>query len=338
MTEPNTARKKAKFPVWLAQAIGYTVSLTSLAWVFFRFPFSELANHMRTLEWSWLLLAMGIQTGAYFLDALRWRELLRPVHKPTYGATTQSVFVGMFVNDLLPARAGEVVRCFLLSYKADIHLPLVITSSVILRVMDGMWVVIYYFATVYAIENVAAVTGVMYIYAAVVIGLAAVLLLALFYRHTSKRLVGEHQHAGRFAHFLDEIHNLGNWRELGIVCLLSAGYWGLQIFAVMAVARADSFYFSFGQMTFLLIFKNVGTLVPTAPAGLGAFQATTVFALQRFFTETPDAKILAEVLFVFLTLPGLIGGAIAIAMAGLKLKELVRHAQAAHAARKTQAL
>jgi hypothetical protein len=47
---------------------------------------------------------------------------------------------GLFANDLLPARAGEAVRCFLLSYKTDIHLPLVITSVVILRVMDGIWV------------------------------------------------------------------------------------------------------------------------------------------------------------------------------------------------------
>jgi hypothetical protein len=83
-------------------------------------------------------------------------------------------------------------------------------------------------------------------------------------------------------------------------------------------------------MTFLLVVKNVWTLMPTAPAGVGAFQASAIYALRHFFTEAPDAKILAELLFGILTLPGLIGGSIAVAMAGYKLKDLVRHAQEAH--------
>src|SRR5580658_5580852 len=173
---PHAGRKVS---TWLVPAIGYTVSLASLWWAFARFPFGQLGDHLRTMAWGWLVLAVALEVGSFLLDAWRWRELLRPASVPPYGAAVQSVFAGLFANDLLPARAGEAVRCFLLSYKTDIHLPLVITSVVILRVMDGIWIVIFYFATSSVVEGAGAFTGVMVIYAAVVAALALLLLFAL---------------------------------------------------------------------------------------------------------------------------------------------------------------
>jgi len=330
---PQAGRKVSN---WLVPALGYTISLASLWWAFAHFPLAQLGEHLRTMGWWWLLLAVAIEVATFLLDAWRWRELLRPVSKPPYGAAVQSVFAGLFVNDILPARAGEVVRCFLLSYKCDIHLPLVITSMVILRVMDGICVVLLYFATSWVVEGAGAVNSVMVLYAAVVAGLAALLMFVLFRRQHAHHFVSNSSWAARFVHFLDEIHNLANWRELRVVMLISSSYWVLQVFAIWAITRADNFYFNFGQMAFLLIVKNVGTLVPTAPAAVGAFQATIIYALQHFFTEAPDAKILAELLFGFLTLPGLLGGAVAVAMAGYNLKDLVRHAQTAHAKHKAE--
>jgi hypothetical protein len=111
---------------------------------------------------------------------------------------------------------------------------------------------------------------------------------------------------------------------------ISGLYWAAQIFAVWAIARADSFYFSASEMAFLTVVKTVGTLIPNAPANVGAYQATTVYALERLFTEPNDAKILAQIMFGFLTLPLVVGGAIAIAFAGFNISDLRRHAHEAH--------
>ena len=259
METGETPQAGRKVLTWLVPVIGYTISLASLCWAFARFPFAQMGDHLRTMEWRWLVLAVALELGSFFLDAWRWRELLRPAVAPPYGAAVQSVFAGLFANDVLPARAGEAVRCFLLSYKTDIHLPLVITSLVIVRVMDGIWVVILYFATSFVVEGAGAATGVMAVYAAVVAGLAALLLFALFYRQHAHLFVKNSRWGARFAHFLDEIHKLGNWRELRIVMLISGGYWAFQICAVWTITRADNCYFNFGQMTSAII-KNVGTL------------------------------------------------------------------------------
>src|SRR6185437_2077205 len=98
--------ERRKVSTWLVPAIGYTISIASLWWAFRRFSFSELGDHLRTMGWWWLALAIGLELGSFFLDAWRWRELLRPAVAPPYGAAAQSVFAGLFANDILPARAG----------------------------------------------------------------------------------------------------------------------------------------------------------------------------------------------------------------------------------------
>ncbi len=74
-------------PKWLVPAVGYTISAASLTWVFWKFPFAQLGDHLRTLEWNWVALAILLEVTVYFADAWRWRALLKPVGSPSFGST-----------------------------------------------------------------------------------------------------------------------------------------------------------------------------------------------------------------------------------------------------------
>lgn len=326
----ETTQPWQKLPSWLIPAIGYAIGAASLAWVLFKFPFAQLGEHLRTLDWRWVAVAIVVEFLIYVVEAWRWAAVLRPVGKPPLGKCVQAVFVGLFANDFLPARAGEVIRCFLLSYKTGVPLSLTLTSDLIVRLMDGLWMVIIYLLVTWQIPTHVAVNRVMWIFGGTMVALGLLLLWVLFRRQHAHSFVSNSGWAARFSHLLERVHNLGNWTELGHAMGISALYWALQVFAVWAIARADAFEFSLSAMAFLVVVKSVGTLMPNAPANMGAFQAAVVYGLQRLFTETPDAKILAEIMFLLQTLPLAIGGAIAIASAGFNFAELKRHASEAH--------
>jgi hypothetical protein len=114
---------------------------------------------------------------------------------------------------------------------------------------------------------------------------------------------------------------------------VSSLYWVGQVVAMWAIARADSFEFSMAEMAFLVVVKGVGTLIPNAPANMGAYQASIIYGLGLLLTERPQAQILAEIMFSFMTVPPLICGAIAIALAGFNISDLHRHAHHAHSTR-----
>jgi uncharacterized protein (TIRG00374 family) len=319
-------------PKWLAPAIGYSVSALSLIWIFWRFPWSQLADHLRTLEWNWVAFGVLLEIGAYWMDAWRWREMLKRVGAPSFGYCLEAVFVGLLANDILPAKAGELVRCYLLSYETRIPLPLTITSDVILRFMDGLWLVIVYLIITWQISTHTDVTRVMWVFGAVAVAAAALLLFVLFRRQHAREFVKTTSWAARFMHLLDEIHRLGHWPELRRAMAISGLYWLVQVLAIWALTKADRFDLGLSAAAFLLVFRSVATLIPNAPANMGTYQLALTIALEMYlFVEHMNAVAVSEILFIFLTLPAAVGGAIALVMADIDLFTLHRRAHVAKA-------
>lgn len=323
--------KAQRVPNWLVPTIGYTVSAASLTWVFWKFPWAQLGDHFRTLEWNWAAFGVLLELAVYWVDAWRWRQLLRPVGAPSYGSCLQAVFVGVLANDILPAKAGELVRCFLLSYESDVPLPLALTSELVLRIMDGFWLVIAYLIITWQIATHVDVTRGMWIFGtgAVVLGLA--LLYVLFRRQHAHYFVRTTSWAARFRRLLDEIHRLGNWGDLRNAMLISALYWLAQVLAIWALTKADHFDLGLSAATFVLVVRSVLTLIPNAPANMGAYQASVVYAFMFLFVEKVNAQAFSEIMFGFLTLPVAVGGGLALVMADIDLFALHRRAHRAKA-------
>jgi uncharacterized membrane protein YbhN (UPF0104 family) len=318
-----------KPPKWLIPAIGYTVSAVTLVWVFSKFPYAELEDHLRTIDWTWVAIATVIEIAVYFADAWRWQMLLRNAHAPAFGACLQSVFAGLFTNDVLPARGGELVRCFLLSYESEVPLSLAFTSDVILRLMDGLWMVIIYAAVTFQVGSHQMVTDAMWIFSSVIVAFSLLFLFMLFRRSHAHTFLASRTWGGKVIHLLDEIHLLARWRDLGFAMLGTGLYWITQAAAIWALARADAFDFGFSAACFLLVVKAVGTLIPNAPANVGAYQATMMYGLGLLLVEHSNAQIFAQLSFWMLTIPAMLGGAIAVAVTGTDIKDLQKHAKRA---------
>lgn len=322
--------KRRGLPKWLVPAAGYFISAASLVWVFWRFPFAQLADHLRTLEWNWVAAAVLIEFGVYFMDAWRWQALLRPVGNPSFGMCLQAVFVGVLANDILPAKAGELVRCFLLSYETNVPLPLSFTSDLIIRIMDGLWIPIVYLIVTLQVPTHVDVSRGMWVFTCGAVAVALALLFALFRRQHAHHLVRTKSWAARFLHLLDEVHRLGRWPELRAAMLIGGLYWLLQVLAIWALTRADRFDLGLSAAAFVLVVKSVGTVIPNAPANLGTYQAAVVGALTILLVERGNAQAFAQIMFVFLTIPVAVGGALAIISADVDIFALHRHARRAH--------
>lgn len=332
IVEKAPARRRVS--KWLIPAIGYTVSAASLVWVLSRFPYAQLGNRLETLNWAWVALAVTLEIAVYFADAWRWWALLWPVGPPPFRLCLQSVFVGLFANDILPARAGEVVRCFLLSYETEVSLSLAVTSDVILRIMDGAWIVIIYLIVTFQIGSHAAFSDVMWLFGVGVVVISALVLFVLFRRSHAHRFVKHTSWAAHFTQLLDEVHELGHWPELRLAMFGSGLYWLAQILALWALTRADQFDLGVGPVAFLLVVKAIGTLIPGAPANVGAYQAAIMYGLQVLLSEHSEAQIFSEIAFGVLTLPPAAIGAVAVAFMGVNITDLHRHAHEAHEKRK----
>jgi uncharacterized protein (TIRG00374 family) len=241
------------------------------------------------------------------------------------------VYVGLFASKLLPAKAGEVVRCYLLSYWGDIPVALTLTAGVIVRIMDGVWLVILYYFAIIGIQHVPRwLSSGMDVVTLVVVALAALFLYVLFRRSHAHTWASGNRWACKFVHILDELHKLGNRENLVRALGVSFLYFALQVLFFWALFKAYHFDFGVKDSSFVLIVIHLGTMVPNAPGNIGSLQFFCESALKILSAEASSAVSFSTIMFVFLTLPQLVGGAIAVALTGFNIQQLHQHAREAH--------
>lgn len=325
----ETPQVQKRTPKWLLPAFGYTVSAVSLIWVLRHTPLRESADHLLQLNWMWVFWAMAFELLANFAHAWRWRLILAPAEHAPFWRTVQSVLIGLFANEVLPAKAGEAVRGYLLTHWTRVPLPLSITSVVIEAVIDGIWLVIVYVLVTLGIANLPH----QLVRAAWALGigvaiLSAIFLYLLFHKQHSHQMISGHKWASQFLHFLDELHKMGQARTLLASLGVSFLYILFQALSIWALLHADQYDFDIRQASLILIVFRIGTLVPNAPGNIGVLQWCTSLGVQ--LAGGDESYAFGNVTFIFITLARLMEGGIAILLTGVNLSEIHKRAHHAH--------
>jgi hypothetical protein len=317
----NPSRRK--IPAWLPQVLGYATSAICLIWVLHGYPIAELKEAIQDLDWKWIGIACASDLTVYLVHGWRWNTLLSPVARLGFWRTVQSIYIGLFANEVLPLRVGELIRCYLLTHWNDLRLSLGFASAALERVIDGFWLLIAFVITATLVQGIPEqiIVAVQVLGALLLIGtIAAVWIVAS--RPPTHAVDHESRPSATYRHVIEGLHLMGNRRSLALTVLISLLYLVIQMFSVYALMKAFRTDFSFWVAGGVLTIIRLATVVPSAPGNLGLVNWATVMALQLFDFRATDAKTFSIILFGSLTLPLLIGGAIATALTGVNIGEL----------------
>ena len=302
------------------------VSLASLYWTLHDAHLSELSNDLATLNWWWLAAALASNVVVYLWQGVRWRTLVYPVEPVGFWETVQAIFVGMFANEVIPFRAGEVLRCYLLAKRSNLPLSVSLTSALLERVFDGIWLCLGLFVVQRYIRIPRALSYIVdggYVLVFIVLGAALLLSFALFRRHHARAIFAGGGWRKHFHVLIDDLEIIGHSRYLSLSFAQSLPFLLLQVIPTFAAFRAYGFDLSLGAAFALTVILRMGAVVPQAPGNLGLFQFLARECLVRMFFIVPgDAGRFSLLLWGVVTLPLLAGGAIALAVTGVKLGEL----------------
>ena len=144
-----------KIPSWMPQALGYCVSVGCLAWLLHGYPIKEeLIPAIKDLNWMWVLLAIVADLAVYVAHGWRWSTLLGPVIRLRLWRTVQAIYIGLFANEVLPLRTGELIRCYLLAHWNDLRVSLSLASAAVERLIDGFLMVSAFLITLSFVKGV----------------------------------------------------------------------------------------------------------------------------------------------------------------------------------------
>ncbi len=306
----------------------------------------RVAADLREADAGLLLLALATIGVNVLVRSLRWQYLLAPLGATACRHAAEATIIGFAASAVLPARAGEIIRPYVLARREQLSTAGAFATIIIERLLDLLTVLVLFGASVLVFRPM---TGDLdpALWRAIEVGgltagaaaVAALILLAYLagdigriWRLTgwmARRLParfarGAEQLAGTFAAGLASVRQP---RRLLVAAAWSVPLWLSIALGTWATTRALGIAMPFAGTFPLLILLVVGVAVPT-PAAVGGLDEAFRLGTVALFAAPADRAIAAAiVLHAISYVPVTVAGLALAAREGLDLTRTARLAR-----------
>jgi glycosyltransferase 2 family protein len=327
--------RKRKFGSWAIIVGTNLISLICLIWVLTGADLRHIWSEARHMHWTWVFFAILSDVCVYLLHAWRWRLLLRPVASVPFLYCFEAIYVGLFANEVLPLRAGEVIRCFLLSRETQIPISVSFASALIERIFDGVWLMLCFFFCIHMGKLPIVLLRGGYILGILIVLCSAILAFAMYAKKQALDVLFSWSWPNWFNTLIEDLHVVGHSRFLYYSFFVSGAYLLAQIVPIYLLVQASDLDVKWTASFTMMVLLRLSSIVPQAPGNLGSFQWVAARTLMMFGLVTAHAKRFSLILWAVVTLPLIVIGAIALAITGVNMMHLHREAAGAARERRT---
>ena len=299
--------------------IGAAVSLVFLGLLLRSTDLAAVGRHLLEANPWLLIVAVVVEFGALWVRGLRWRLVLDSTIRIPTNAAVSLLLIGYAANNLLPARAGDVVRAHLLHEQYGTSRLAGLGTVVVEKILDGIVLAIFLSVTIALAGHSDSLTR----WIAGVMGAAFsamgvfIVLLALWPAFTRfiLALLGVLPAAIRpkartfLESFLQGLSSLRGAKPWAAVVAATAASWLLE--ATMYAIVGLAFHLDMPLAAYLAICgaANLAIVVPSSAGGVGIWEyvarqvATATFAL-----DVSAGTAFVLVLHALLLVPVVIAG------------------------------
>ena len=332
--ESGSAPRRARSGIWR-----WTFALAVAGFLLYKalhgVDWTQVWHTVLEARWGYLAAAMLISTGSFIVRALRWRILLNagtdtPLRLATVFRANMAGYLG---NNVLPARAGELLRSVLISRRSSLSRAYVLTTALCERMMDAIALVLWGSIMLSWVrskpawmEDVARTMG-------LVAGGGAVFLMIL--PHTESlvnRLVewlpAPNRMRDRIKRMIEQVllgirafHHVSRFAGFAG---LTAVIWLCDATGMIVSARGLGVPMGYPAAVLLMTAMGLGSALPSTPGYVGIYQFAAVSVLAAFGIGRNQAlafslvsQALGYVVITALGVPGLYGS-----IGGRKLRSL----------------
>lgn len=230
-------------------------------------------HDIRSCDWSLVLLGGLAHYSTYLVRGARWRRSLRHLHRdgsyPRFGLL---VFFYNFVDNLVPAKLGDVYAAHLAKINFGVPRAAALGSIVFQRMVDAWVVLLLAVISTSLLFRDQLPEGVFW---ALIGGLAiaaaasGVMLLSLLLRWIPLQRLPESVRA-RLASF-----HLGMWprrRELVTIAVLTAAIWALETLWLLSLLAAFGIEPGLVELLFVTTIPLLASTFPLTPSGAGVVE------------------------------------------------------------------
>ncbi len=301
--------------------LGVLISAGLLWWALRGLRLEEVWGSLKDANYIWLLPGIAVYFLGVWARAWRWHYLLRPLKRIPTRTMFPIVAIGYMGNNIYPARAGELLRAFVLRRREQVPISASLATIIVERAFDGIVMLSFVFLNLSELATLTVDSGfagsiqsLALIGAAVFLGAVVVFLLMAIFPDRSRQVSG--WLVGRLApirwrenlmgvaeRFLEGLASLRSPADVLMVLATSVVIWLFETGKYWFVMHAFSFEVSFFALMLMNGIVNLATTIPSAPGYVGTFDAPGIAVLEAYSVSRAVAAGYTLVLHVALWLP-----------------------------------
>ena len=292
--------------------VGVAISAVFLYIAFRGQDFGEIRDAVLETNLWWVPLALALYFTGVWIRASRWRILLRPVTaEPTTRDLFPVVVVGFMANNILPLRAGELVRSMMLGRAYQVRKTSALATIAVERIFDGLTMLAFLAAATMFISITSELRHLallaFLLFAGLLLGLVMLTFAGGWVDRLLQLVLGPmpekvadrvERMAGSFLEGLGTLRRRGDLAKVVLTSIL-AWLFEASMYFVLAIgfgaAVRDVMVISASLMTTGV--ANLSTLIPGAPGYIGQFEYGVKLVLHGVL-NVPESQALAYAILV----------------------------------------
>ncbi len=275
----------------------------------------------------WLLGAAAIICVGYFLRAVRWHQLLKPITESSLKELFATTTVG-FTAIFLIGRAGEIVRPMWLPMRDRRVRPAAAVVTIGMeRVFDLASLIAFFSISLIWFQtragHEAEYAYIRWVGNALFAGAVAFIIFLLIYQWKSRPIIDWFSRItdrkvvpsrlrlivlGLMEQLATSLKVLTSWKEILLVSFWTVLLWFAISIPTWMVLKAFGLPLSFVDSIFVMGVASMGSLVPTPGGAAGAFHAATAGSLLLLGVKQDQAAAVSIIMHLVYFAPAVVFG------------------------------
>lgn len=316
MTERARDRVRRR---WGVSLVGLAVSALAIVVVASRVDGAAVWDALRQADPFWLAAAVPLRAASLSAMAVRSQVLLRPIVDVSFSTAWVSHLVGFVGNNLLPFRAGELLRVAWLKRRSGASGTALLSAAALERLLDLLVLLVVFLVALPSMVIDLDPGAAPWIVATL---LFAVLGLSVGVSHRPDDFVAFVERvsaaAGRRvsrvlrdrAHrFAVGLAGLSSARAVVLAVVATMVYWTVSVAGVSLWLVAFGLDLAWSAPLIIIVYLAFGTLLPSAPGFVGTYHLAATSALLLLGVDEATAVSVAVAGHFVSFVPWTVGGA-----------------------------
>ncbi len=309
-----------------------------------RIGVEDLRTAGEQIRYTPAILAVLLLMSSLFLRAWRWKIIIKQLGPVRYWTVFHGVNLGYLLNNVLPLRAGELLRAIIVGGRSSLSTTSVFSTVVAERIFDmaGLGILFGIVTWQFPFPDWVQTAGLSFAG-----GVLVFLIFALVLAHSRDRLERWHLAVHKrgkiirtigelILRLVDGLSVLKSKSAMIHVAWSTLALWGIYIATMKFVL--DAFQFTDGTYPLLAgeawipsaamtVITSLGFAIPSAPGGIGTYHGAVLLGLSWFSVPEGLAVIFATVMHGLNYLTLTLWGVISLFAMRLKFSDIVRTAK-----------